>query len=181
MRCDDYLENRTGHYDYRSVRYRAAGEFIVYVAARHDISLDDITVFDIGAGFTEFDYCLRTDFDFRGRYIPIDGSIDGTDLENWEPFRQAHFFVGLEIIEHLHNWNDLVEKMQENATLGVCLSTPNPLTTDVLGMDETHVCEVHHEELEAYDFTVDEETFYGGVFSAGRPDSLFATWEANPR
>jgi hypothetical protein len=35
---------------------------------------------------------------------------------------------------------------------------------------------VHSKELEPYAFKVSEETFYGGVFSDGQPDALFATW-----
>ena len=169
--CDQYMDDRTGKYEYRAVRYRAAIEWMIANG------LDDsMTVVDVGAGMTEFDYTLRAEYGFRGRYIPVDGGIDGTDLNVWTPPREAHFFVALELVEHLTEWRSLVHKMQTKAIRGVALSTPNPLTTDVLGMDPTHVCEVHRDDLWDYDFTVSEETFYGGVFSGGKPDSLFATW-----
>jgi hypothetical protein len=140
---------------------------------------DSMTVFDIGAGMTEFDYCLRSEYDWRGRYIPVDGGIDGTDLNNWKPPREAHWFVALELLEHLHDWRNLVFQMQRKAIHGIVVSTPDPRTTDVLGMDPTHVCEVKPYELTGHGFNVTEETFYGGVFSGGRTDSLFGTWLKN--
>jgi len=66
--------------------------------------------------------------------------------------------------------------MQQKALIGVVMSTPNPRTTDVIGMDATHMVEVSSEDLEPYAFTVAEVTFYGGVFSGGEPDALFASW-----
>lgn len=163
--CDGYLGERSGKYEWRSVRYRAAGDFM-FPSLKHSD-----TLYDIGAGMTEFDYCLRVDFDWRGRYIPIDGGIDGTDLTTWYPPRRADWFVGLEIIEHLFEWQSLVEDMQENADKGVVISTPNPRTTDVLGMDRTHVSVITPGELEVLGFTVEERSFYGQP-----ADSLFATW-----
>lgn len=169
--CDNYMDERTGKYEYRAIRYRAAIDWMIANG------LDDsMTVVDVGAGMTEFDFCLRAEYGWRGRYIPVDGGIDGTDLNCWSPPRDAHFFVALELIEHLNEWRTLLTRMQNRATKGVVLSTPNPFTTDVLGMDPTHVTEIYPIELEGYGFTVTEETFYGGVFSGGKPDSLLATW-----
>lgn len=169
--CDNYMDERTGKYEYRAVRYRKAVETML----AHGLD-DSMTVFDIGAGMTEFDYCLRAEYNWRGRYIPIDGGIDGTDLNDWYPPREAHWFVALELVEHLHNWRGLVINMQECATKGIVVSTPNPWTTDVLGMDPTHVVEVFPNDLNDAEFTVSLETFYGGVFSGGQPDSLFGVW-----
>lgn len=169
--CDRYISERTGKYDWRAYRYRAACDWLTSRGLN-----DGMTVTDIGAGWTEFDYCLRAEYDFRGRYIPIDGGIDGTDLNTWQPPRDTDFYVGLEIIEHLHTWKDLVRRMQRRARHGIVLSTPNPETTDVLAMDEDHVVEVHRAELEELGFAVTEQTFYGGVYSDGRPDALLAVW-----
>lgn len=169
--CDDYMAARSGKYEYRAVRYRAAADWLVSQGLT-----DSDTVVDIGAGWTEFDYCLRKEYDWKGRYIPVDGGIDGTDLEQWVPSRKAEFFVGLEIIEHLHEWRSCLAEWQNAATKGVALSTPNPRTTDVIGMDPTHVVEIHPKDLRSFGFDVEERTFYGGVFSNGEPDSLFATW-----
>jgi hypothetical protein len=165
------MDERTGKYEYRAVRYRHA------IEAMYANGLDDsMTIFDIGAGMTEFDYCLRREYDWRGRYIPVDGGIDGTNLNLWEPPRDAHWFVCLEIFEHLWNFRTLIERMQEKAHCGIVMSTPNPATTDVLGMDPTHVLEVHEGNLTSRGFEVSAETFYGGIWSEGKPDSLFGIW-----
>lgn len=169
--CDQYMDERTGKYEFRAIRYRAA------IEAMYLNGLDDsMTVFDVGAGMTEFDYCLRAEYNWRGRYIPIDGGIDGTNLNLWTPPREAHWFVALEILEHLWNWRGLVDRMQAKASQGIVISTPNPATTDVIGMDSTHVCEVFEADLGARGFDVTAETFYGGIFSNGLPDSLFGVW-----
>lgn len=169
--CNDYLESRTGSYEKRAVRYRSACSFLISQGLDNSES-----ICDIGAGRTEFDYCLRAEYSFRGLYVPIDGAIDGTDLNNWKPPRKFDYFVGLEILEHLYSWRFLVTRLQESCLKGIVVSTPNPRTTDVLGMDQTHVAEISTDDLEAFGFTVEEKTFYGGVFSNGQPDSLFATW-----
>lgn len=172
--CDNYMSDRQGCYEYRAVRYRHTADWLF--ASGLD---DNMTLFDVGAGMTEFDYTLRAEYDWRGRYIPVDGGIDGCDLNSWTPPREAHFFVALELVEHLTEWRRLLLLMQRHATIGVAISTPDPRTTDVLGMDTTHVCEVYPYMLEEFDMTVSEQTFYGGVFSEGKPDSLFATWRRN--
>jgi len=169
---DDYLLKREGKYEWRAVRYRKAIKWLFKQGLNNNM-----TIFDVGAGMTEFDYCLRKEFDWRGRYIPVDGSICGVDLNDWIPPREAHFCVGLEIIEHLHNWEDFVKNLQSKSTCGVVLSTPNPNTTDVLEMDATHCCEIFPEQLSSLGFSISEEMFYGGVFSNGDPDALFATWK----
>jgi hypothetical protein len=169
--CDNYMDERTGKLEYRAVRYRHA------IRAMYDCGLDDtMTIVDVGAGMTEFDYILRREFDWKGRYIPVDGGIDGTDLNHWTPPREAHWFVALELLEHLVYWKTLVSNMQNKASRGIVISTPNPHTTDVISMDPTHVCEVWPSELEDRGFSVSEETFYGGVFSNSLPDSLFGVW-----
>ena len=173
--CDDYMNDREGRYEFRRIRYRRAiDEMVKY-------GLDNsMTIFDVGAGMTEFDYCLRTEYDWRGRYIPIDGGIDGTDLETWVPPREAHWFVALELLEHLDNWKHLVVRMQVKAMKGIVISTPNPYATDVLGMDPTHKVEIYPPELVEAGFKITGETFYGRTFNIpGREnedDSLFGVW-----
>ncbi len=167
QQCDNYLDSRTGCYDYRKVRYTAA-----WLKMRDTLGLEDSdTLYDIGAGWTELDYCLRSTGDWRGRYIPIDGGIDGTDLEEWMPPRTAEWFVALELIEHLERPEPLLRLMKTFAKKGVILSTPNPYTTDVLGMDETHKTVIWPQYLQNSGFEVEARSFYG------KPnDSLFAWW-----
>jgi hypothetical protein len=132
---------------------------------------DTDTVIDVGAGWTELDYCLRSEFDWRGRYMPVDGSLDGVDLNVWSPPRDAEWFVALEIVEHVYDPCRLIRAMQERALKGVIISTPNPETTDVLGMDPTHVVEVFADTLRCLRFDVQPRSFYGQPC-----DSLFAVY-----
>lgn len=182
--CDAYLGARTGKYEWRRIRYRAALLAMQATGAtwderswRMDVGLkDEDTVVDVGAGWTEFDYCLRTEGHWRGRYIPVDGCVDGTDLEEWTPPRPAEWFVALELLEHLEDPGRLVRAMQAKATKGIIVSTPNPMTTDVLGMDPTHKTEIHQRMLREWGFQhVLKKSFYGG-----KKDSLFALWALNP-
>lgn len=164
--CDAYLGSRTGKYEWRAQRYRAALDAIT-----ENGLTDDDTLFDIGAGWTEFDYCLRAEYNSRCRYIPVDGAIDGTDLQEWTPPRKAEWFVALELLEHLDYPGYLIERMQAKATKGIVISTPNPRTTDVLSMDPTHKVECHAWWLEAWGFTATESSFYG------QPnDSILGVW-----
>jgi trans-aconitate methyltransferase len=166
--CDNYLGERTGCYDYRRERYAPTVEEMLRIGLS-----DTDTVYDIGAGMTEFDYCLRTEGHFKGRYIPIDGGIDGTDIQNWIPPRKAEFFVALELLEHLENPHTVVRLMQHFCTKGIIISTPNPWTTDVLMMDRTHKCEIFPKMLEDWGFSWRAASFYGK-----EADSIFGVWEA---
>lgn len=168
---DEYLGQRTGCYEYRSIRYSAAGHTFKMYGLNHDH-----TVYDIGAGMTELDHHLRTKHDWRGRYIPIDGSIDNTDLDFWEPQREVDFVAALEILEHLYAPDRLVRALQANTRKAIAVSVPNPRTVDVIGIDPTHVTVITREMLEGWGFGVTEATFYGGKFSNGEPDSLFGVW-----
>jgi hypothetical protein len=119
--CDQYLIARVGRYKWRRTRYRkAAGRLRERSLANND------TLIDVAAGWTEFDYCLRQELDWRGRYIPVDGGIDGTDLDLWVPARHAEWFVALEILEHFTDPARLLWAMQAHADKGLIISTPNP-------------------------------------------------------
>lgn len=172
--CDEYMASRTGKYEWRAIRYRKAAQFF------HSISLsDEDTVCDLGAGWTEFDYCLRTEFDWRGRYMPLDAGMYPVDLNSWTPNRPVEFFVALEIVEHLHDPERILRLLPEYAHKGIAISVPNPRTVDVYGMDPTHVSAPTEEMFRDFGYTVQEATFYGGVYSQGaKNDALFATWSA---
>lgn len=166
--CDNYLGARTGCYEFRRERYIATVDKMIGIGLS-----DSDTVYDIGAGWTEFDYCLRTEGGFKGRYIPVDGGIDGTDLEVWTPPRAAEWFIALELVEHLANPGNLISNMQRWCKKAIIISTPNPHTTDVLGMDHTHKTEIWPQYLQNQGFEVASDSFYG------KPnDSLFAWWIA---
>lgn len=171
MAGDQYMQGRTGKYEWREVRYLMAAGVLLQMGLN-----DNQTVLDVGAGWTEFDYCLRTRADWRGRYIPLDAGIDGTDLETWDPPRTYEYAVALELLEHLESPGILLAKLGMHVTRGIVVSVPNPRTVDVLGIDPTHKTIVTREFLESWGFRVQEAKFYGGVFSNGEPDSLFGVW-----
>lgn len=166
-KCDDYLNARTGKYEWREIRYKAALQVL------KKLGLDnDCTVCDIGAGWTEFDFTLRTKGHSRCRYIPIDGCIDGVDLEQWRPPRQVEFFVALELLEHLEDPGRLVTAMQAKCSRAIVVSTPNPSTTDVLAMDATHRTPITDSTLYEWGFNVRTKSFYGQP-----QDSLLGVWQ----
>lgn len=169
--CDDYMASRTGKYEWRAIRYRKAAEYLKTLRLDHAD-----TVCDLGAGWTEFDYCLRTEYSWRGRYMPIEAGLYPIDLNVWEPYRKVEFFVALEIMEHLYDPERLLSILPKYATKGIAISVPNPETVDVLGIDETHVSIPDRQLFEKLGYDVTEAEFYGGVFSDGKPDSLFVTW-----
>ncbi|MET8382527.1 hypothetical protein ABZV14_05930 [Streptosporangium canum] len=156
QQCEQYIHQPRTPYAARKARYDAAADRLF--AAR--ISNYDILV-DVGAGLTELDVCLRVDHGWRGRYVPVDGWLDGVDLETWEPPRSFDWFAALEVLEHLHNPGRLVKAMQQHATRGVVITTPNPAVWNVLAMDPAHVTPVSRDTLEKWGFTTTLHTFYG--------------------
>ncbi|MFC4562366.1 SPASM domain-containing protein [Nocardiopsis mangrovi] len=121
---------------------------------------DDDTLVDIAAGWTELDQVLRIDHRWRGRYIRVDGAMDGVELNTWEPPFAREWFAALEIIEHLADPARLVSELVNAATKGVIITTPNPAVIDVRAMDPTHITPVSREELEAWGFKVRAEKLY---------------------
>ena len=176
--CDNYLGEREGRYEWRCVRYDAA----INAMFGHGLN-DTSTVIDVGAGWTELaarlyerafyspGYDVGPKTYARPRYFPVDGCLDGTNLENWVPPRQADFIIALELIEHLHQPVRLIKAMQQYATRAVIVSTPNAETTDVLGMDADHKTPFVQEDLERLGFQVWPSRFYGND-----RDSLFGVW-----
>lgn len=169
--CDEYMVSRTGRYEYRAVRYRMAADWLV----ANGLS-DDHTLVDVGAGWTEFDYCLRAEYGWRGRYIPLDGGIDGTDLEQWTAKRDYDWFVALELLEHLRAPTRLVHELQKASRIGGVVSVPDPAQVDVLGMDETHLTEVDSAMLHNWGFTAKPVQLYGGAFGGNGTDALLGAW-----
>jgi 2-polyprenyl-3-methyl-5-hydroxy-6-metoxy-1,4-benzoquinol methylase len=168
--ADEYLAHRTGAYHLRCERYDATLQALHVHELRHGH-----TVVDVGSGWGEFGVRLHTGSEFfkgtRARYIPVDACVDGVDLDTWVPPRRAEFFVCLEVLEHLDHPERLLREMMAAADRAVVVSTPNPETTDVMGMDRTHRTPITRALLEGLDFNVSERQFYG------KPaDSLFGVW-----
>lgn len=138
-----YLDEGTATYEQRTLRYQAVAQIL----QSHGLADNDLVV-DVGAGRTQFDYFLRVDFfddplrrlrRWRGRYLAVDGALDGTDLNDWAPQTEAEFFVAIEVLEHLKQPHRLMEAMVAMCTKAVVVTTPNPDAVDVLAMDPTHV------------------------------------------
>lgn len=175
-RCDAYLAQRNGTYSFREVRYRAVAQILddpaTFGIDAQPLSAQD-TVIDLGACMTEFDYHLRTQLDWRGRYVPVDGAIDGTDLEEWYPIKKYDWVVGIEILEHMHNPRRLAQAMKAAAAKGVIVTTPNPAVVDVLNIDIDHHTAITTGMLLAWGFTVKPCALFGK-----KDDSLLAWWSA---
>lgn len=152
----EYLRSRTGSYQFRCIRYAAVADLLI----RNHLGDDDLIV-DVGAGWCEFDHYLRTSLGWRGRYLPVDGSIDGTDLEDWQPEFNAAFFVALEVLEHLERPYELAFQMQRLCTKGVVLTTPNPATVDVLAMDKTHRTPISLQDFQAWGYHAHIDSLFG--------------------
>lgn len=110
---------------------------------------DDESVLDVGAGSCDMDQYLRTECDWRGKYIPIDGVIDGVDLNSWVPQKglQVDWVVCIETIEHVFDPERLVRLCLALARKGVVFTTPNPDVVDVLAVDCTHFASITKEQL----------------------------------
>lgn len=169
-RCSAYIRVDRRPYSERKARYQVASDRL----HRGGFCDRDILM-DLGAGGTELDYCLRTEHGWRGRYAPVDGWIDGTDLDAWTPRRRPDWFAALEVLEHLQNPRGLVELMKVYADRGFVLTTPNPDVVDVLAMDEDHVHALSREQLEEWGIYVTVHTFYGTL-----DDGLCGLWTREP-
>ncbi|AZM48764.1 hypothetical protein DMB38_25970 [Streptomyces sp. WAC 06738] len=167
--CTAYNSEGRRPYDERKARYQVAAEQL----HRSGLNNED-TLMDLGAGGTELDYCLRREHDWRGRYVPVDGWIDGTDLETWTPARPPAWFAALEIVEHLQDPQRLIEVMKR-AGRGFVLTTPNPAVVDVLAMDSDHVHAVTRTQLQAWGLHTSVHTFYGTP-----DDGLCGLWTKEP-
>lgn len=111
-------------------------------------------IVDIGAGSCDMDQWLRTGAGWQGRYVPIDGATTGTDLGRWIPTIPADWFVCIETLEHIAQWDVLLCAMLPLARKGVVVTTPNAATVDVLSTDPTHCSPIFAYQLEQLGMTV---------------------------
>jgi len=152
----NYLESRVASYQKRKPRYAETSAVL-----KNEGLKNSDTLLDVGSGWTELDYHLRVDLDWHGRYIPIDGAIDGVDLEQWAPPHPHEWLIALELLEHLHNPQRLALALIDKALRGVVISTPNPAVIDVYAMDPTHITPISQPTLEKWGFQVRPCSLYG--------------------
>lgn len=156
-KCRAYIAARRSSYWFRCRRYRAVAERLFKMGLQNKH-----TLLDLGAGRADFDYYLRRTWNWKGIYVPVDGGIDGTDLEHWGfgDF-QPDFCVAIEVIEHLEFPLNFCIKMQQRTKIGIVVTTPNPRTTDVIAMDNDHKTAVPRASLEFIGMRVKEKSFFG--------------------
>jgi hypothetical protein len=150
-----YLHRRSD-YRFRCRRYAITAQLLAAGSLA-----DDQTLVDVAAGWTELDFHLRTELGWRGRYIPVDGAIDGVDLDQWVPPCPRDWFVALEILEHLDNPERLARALLGHAQAGVIVTTPNPAVVDVLAMDPTHRTAITADELRRWGLHTEATSLYG--------------------
>lgn len=167
--AEQYLWGPRDSYNRRKNRYDMTGQLMRYAGLG-----DRDIIADVGAGLCELDLCLRQDFGFRGRYVPLDGWLDGMDLEVWEPPRTFDWFVALEVLEHVHDPLRLVRSLQAKAVKGIVVTTPNPDVWDVLAMDDTHVTPIEQDLLADWGFATSLHEFHGKY-----RDGIAGIWLAN--
>lgn len=127
-------------------------------------------IVDVGCGDQGLDIYLRRLAAFRGQYLGLDGSIQGIDLNFWEPPHRADWFVALEVIEHLEKPAHIIRRMLRYADKGVIISTPNADVVDVLAVDPTHVTPVGIKDVEEWGMEHQEFAMNPG---RGEGDTLF--------
>lgn len=113
---------------------------------------DGDSVLDVGAGSCDLDHYLRTEVGWRGQYVPVDGSLMGDDLDEWEIPEGVQFdwVVCCETIEHVDDPARLFAQLVRAARQGVIVTTPNPAVVDVLAVDPTHKVAVYSGDLECW-------------------------------
>jgi hypothetical protein len=138
------------------------------------------TLVDVGAGDCAFDGFLRRD-GWSGQYVPIDGSIQGLDLDSkhWSAedlacFVPADWYVAIEVLEHCDDWRYPLRLMMERARKGVVITTPNPDVVDVLAVDPTHRSPVPRAELHR---TPGMASDLVTLNARGKGDTIVAWWE----
>lgn len=164
-----YLEARRGTYEFRCRRYEKVADFMLL--GKNPLSRWD-TIVDLGGGRGEFGLYLRERFPkLNLTYVNIDGSIDGVDLQRYDPVLEADFYVSIEVIEHLESPWRMLAYAAECSRKAVIITTPNARVTDVLGMDATHRTPITVNALGAHNFT---EIGMYKLFTADRYDTLVA-------
>lgn len=163
--CQEYIGNRYSSYEFRSIRY----EEVLNNLRLLGLQDKGHSIVDVGGADGEFGRYLREQ-GFKGRYDVIDGMIDGTDLNRWEPETESyHFAVSIEVVEHLKSPRTFLRTLDKTARHGVVVTTPNPHVTDVKAMDATHISEVY-----PVDFYSEGYKVYPAILFFENGDSLVA-------
>lgn len=153
--CQEYQNSRQSPYWLRCIRYQAVADKLIELGLQPNDS-----VYDIGAGKQEFGPFLKAYAHWNGLYIPVDGLLDGTNLDFWSAPFPAEFAVAIEVLEHLQDPIGMAIEMDKATTKGCVITTPNPRTVDVLGCDPTHISIVYPQHLEDLGWYVEEMSLF---------------------
>jgi len=163
--CEAYLTAQ-GPWVARSRRYRAAS-----LALNHMGFQNGDLVVDVGAGMCDFAAFMYTE-GYRFRYVPIDGSISGIDLESdILTLLHADWYVCIETIEHMADPWMLADFMQGYADKGMVITTPNAAVTNVLELDPTHKCGLTLDDFYDHGYLANTESIHYDQ------DTILATWQ----
>lgn len=171
----EYLETQDtyGTYEDRKQEYMIVARELAQMGLE-----DDDLIYDVGAGSCDMDHYLRTEHGWRGKYCPVDGAIDGVNLEYWLPHNEvtrADYVVSIQTIEHMRYPDVFLQKLKNLAARGLVVTTPNPAVVDVLAVDPTHITPISKQFLEDAGATVFEIEFCGRG-NGFNLDTLVATW-----
>lgn len=163
-----YRKTRRGDYAFRS-RTRYAG---VFTKLKQMGLQDGDSVLDLGAGDCHFGRYLFEQ-GWRGRYWPIDATINGEDLNGFGVMKNE-YVVAVEVVEHLIDPLCFIQQVRESAISGAVITTPNPRVVDVLACDPTHVSIVTQYQLKALGWSVSLESYFSEQHNPGQLDTLLA-------
>lgn len=149
----------------RCRRYRAVHE-------KMHLGIRD-TVCDVGSGTGEFEMFLR-DQGWLGAYTPVDGSIDGTDLDAWVPHTNFDWIVSIEVLEHLVDPFRMMRLMDYHSVRGCVATTPNTDVVDTEGMDPTHISPLYRVDFIMKNWQWDTRSLFGNPEYRCDNDSILA-------
>lgn len=168
-----------GTYDERLPEYRE-----VYGTLFLELGIEENDfILDFGAGSADMDRYMRESTTIGSfKYLPIDGSSFGRDFNDpgfwaWadETFPKAEYVVSIETIEHLYDYRPLFNFIDNKATKGAVITTPNAAAGfDVHAQDPTHYSALTATVFMRYGYEVRQHSFTGRSKVRGEEDALIA-------
>ena len=123
---------------------------------------DEDKIVEVGAASGEFDYFMRAEQDWRGIYLPIDVSIDGTNLEEWAPLLHSSFFVSIDRLSELRSPFSLMSMLQIRARKGVVVTVPNPDFKEQ-APDRRIVTAISTDDFHLHGWEASKDSFFGNT------------------
>lgn len=163
-KCEEYLASRRSTYEFRCNRYRAAADKLLAIGFDTYSSL-----VDVGAGSQDFGRFMREYTGWHGLYTPIDGAINGTDLNTWVPTRRTDYYACIEVLEHVFDPWRLIRVMEWTCKHGLVYTTPNSDVVDTLNIDPTHRIALYDGDFQVLGYQTEIRSFF-----AKENDSILA-------